>query len=145
VLHFGKHKRRVLEELPVDYVAALRQFDGLFAETRKQIDHYLRQLVHDPGQARMPFGAHDGEQLDELETSYVDWLLGEVELGPALGWLVRAELRRRESSVPTYDGSEETITEVVHDSEGNEHVLPGLQEQAAEKLQKGFRTGGGVG
>jgi uncharacterized protein (DUF3820 family) len=123
VLRFGKHKGRSLEELPVDYVAALRQFDGLFAESRKQIEDYLRQLVRDPGQAKMPFGAHDGEQLDELESSYLDWLVGEVELGPALGWLVKAELRRREMVVPVYDGSEEVVLDVVRDEDGWGHVL----------------------
>jgi uncharacterized protein (DUF3820 family) len=136
VLRFGRHKGRKLEELPVDYVAALRQFDGLFAETRKQINNYLKQLVHDPGQARMPFGVHDGEQLDELETSYLDWLIGEVELGPALGWLVRAELRRRESSVPIYDGSQETVTEVAHDADGNEHVLTRTRPKVVGRVKK---------
>jgi uncharacterized protein (DUF3820 family) len=136
VLRFGKHKGRVLEELPVDYVAALRQFDGLFAETRKQIESYLRQLVRDPGQTKMPFGGHAGEQLDELETSYLDWLVGEVDLGPALGWLVKAELRRRESSIPTYDGTDEQVELVATDDEGNSYAFKYTRPKVVGHVKK---------
>jgi uncharacterized protein (DUF3820 family) len=136
VLRFGPYAGKTLDEVPIDYLANLRKFDALYSTTRRQVEDYLRSLVRDPGQARMPFGAHDGEQLDELETSYMDWLVGEVDLGPALGWLVKAELRRRESSVPIYDGSEETIAEVAHDSNGNEYLLTRTRPRVVGHVQK---------
>src|SRR5262249_1905550 len=98
-LRFGRYKGRTLDEVPPDYLATLRRFDGLYPATLRQIEDYLRVLVRDPGRARIPFGSHAGQTLDELETSYLDWLLGsdDLELGPALKWLVTAELRRRET------------------------------------------------
>jgi uncharacterized protein (DUF3820 family) len=124
-LPFGKHKGKRLEEVPVDYVANLRRFDGLYPSTRKRIEDYLRTLVRDPGQARMPFGAHTGQTLDELETSYLDWLLGsdDLELGPALKWLATAELRRRETRLPVYDGTQEAVTLTAMDAAGHVHTF----------------------
>jgi uncharacterized protein (DUF3820 family) len=125
-LRFGKYKGRTLAEVPPDYLNELRKFAGLFATTRKQIEDYLRVLARDPGRARMPFGCHAGTTLDELETSYLDWLLGndDLELGTALRWLLTAELRRRESRVPVYTGEEETVVAMVLDADGHEHRFP---------------------
>jgi uncharacterized protein (DUF3820 family) len=119
-LPFGKHKGKRLEEVPIDYVANLRRFNGLYASTKRTIEEYLRTLVRDPGQARLPFGRHQGQRLDELSTSFLDWLVGsDIELGTALAWLVKAELGRRETQVPLYDGSLEEVVEISRDAEGN--------------------------
>jgi uncharacterized protein (DUF3820 family) len=121
-LRFGKYKGRTLDEVPPDYLNGLRKFDGLFAITRRMIESHLRALVRDPGQARMPFGCHAGQLLDELKTSYLDWLVGsDVELGGALAWLIKAELRRRESCVPVDTGEQEDVVAIVLDAEGHEH------------------------
>jgi uncharacterized protein (DUF3820 family) len=124
-LRFGKYKGRTLDEVPPDYLNGLRKFEGLFAATRKQIESHLRALVRDPGRARMPFGCHTGQTLDELKTVYLDWLVGsDVELGAALAWLLKAELRRRESRVPVYTGEQEAVVATVFDAEGYEHRFP---------------------
>jgi uncharacterized protein (DUF3820 family) len=123
---FGKYKGRPLDEVPPDYLNGLRKFEGLFATTRQQIEDYLRSLVLDPGKVRKPFGCHAGTTLDELETSYLDWLLGndDLELGTALRWLLTAELRRRESRVPVYTGKQETVVAIALDADGHEHRFP---------------------
>jgi uncharacterized protein (DUF3820 family) len=138
VLRFGPYAGKRLAEVPIDYLANLRKFDGLYSTTRRQVEDHLRQLVRDPGRAKMPFGKHDGATLDDVPTSYLDWAIGtdEIELGPALRWLISAELRRRESSVPVYDGSVETITEVAHDDEGNVYHFTNTRPKVVGHVHK---------
>jgi uncharacterized protein (DUF3820 family) len=69
-LRFGKYQGWTLDEVPPDYLNRLRKFEGLFASTREQIEDYLRRLVRDPGQARMPFGSYAGSGLaDQSRTA----------------------------------------------------------------------------
>lgn len=41
---------------------------------------------------RMPFGKYKGEFVDELPADYVDWLLAECDLRPALQAELEAQL-----------------------------------------------------
>jgi uncharacterized protein (DUF3820 family) len=103
-LPFGAHKGRRLDEAPVDYLAALRKADWLWPATRKALCAYLAHLARDPGQARLPFGKHAGLTLGDVDSSYLDWALGNdwIYNYPAVSWLLAAEIRRRCGKVLVY-------------------------------------------
>jgi len=43
----------------------------------------------------MPFGQHKGKHLDDIETKYLDWLLGEMWLKEPLRSTIEENLRDR--------------------------------------------------
>jgi uncharacterized protein (DUF3820 family) len=103
-LPFGRFKGQRLRDVPVDYLAQLRKAPWLWPATRDALCTFLAWLARHPGEARLPFGKHEGEALSDVETSYLDWALGQDWLQGyhATSWLIAAELRKRSGTVLVY-------------------------------------------
>src|SRR5262245_6467037 len=86
-----------------------------------------------PAGPLMPFGKHRGKPLKAVATDYLNWMLEECRLLPALRVAVRAELRRRAELIgPIADGLPRAPSCVVEGVELNQ-IESGLFHQAVER------------
>jgi hypothetical protein len=73
---------------------------------------------------RMPFGAHKGQLLSELDAGYLDWL-DSIQLSPSLREAVNAEFDRRERLHDAHRAAALVTVEIVEAAE--EIIRQGLR------------------
>ncbi|AZR72503.1 hypothetical protein BBF96_03360 [Anoxybacter fermentans] len=98
----------------VDAVLNVTGASRLFA-TEDDLEEFFTDIGTDPGKIKMPFGKHKGKRLEELDTDYLQWVIGKAdkeELREAAKAVLERRLREEETTKQSDQGkiTEETLS-----------------------------------